>query len=224
MREDDRAFFSTYNKGCRLAAFIVFVYCIMFLKLLSLLLLLNFTAFSSPCDSNDFKRLLFLVKEGRVNGNELVAAKDIVFRLNDAKCRDYEIKHDGEVQAIATLTQIFGEICRLANSPQAVTAYVEYLDRNAGSAEEQLAISFESIFRNNPSMVFITITKNGERLPYDLLEYLAFGFINNSYPSVNAANYRDVFLQLHPDIPLLYQKYSRQIDTFFSIVEKGLNK
>lgn len=196
----------------------------MFLKLLSLLLLLNYTAFSSPCDSNDFRQLLFLVKQGKVNGNELIAAKDIAFRLNEAKCRNYEIRHDGDVQAIATLTQIFGEICRLANSPQAVTAYVEYVDRNSGSAEEQLAISFESIFRDNPAMVLVTITNNGERMPYDLLEKLAWGFLNNSHSLVDAANYRDVFLQLHPDMPLLYQKYNRQIDIILSIVDQELKK
>lgn len=196
----------------------------MFLRLLSVLLFLNSTAFAAPCDSNDFKRLLYLVQQGRVSNAEFAIANDIARKLETAKCYEYEIKHDGQVQGVVSLTQLFGGICKLRNAPQAVTAYVVYMDNYSGAADGQLAVSFESMFRENPAIVLNTITNGGERIPYDLLEKLARGFVNNSNAILDAENYRDVFFQLHPDMPLLYQKYSRQIDIIFSTVETELKK
>lgn len=191
------------------------------------------------CDSTLFK---FLMESGNKKSLTLVEfqkCKRIVDSLWMHQCYDYVKTVNEENYAITTLTLEFGKICVKANSDIAVKAYIEYLNKNKGSAEEQLYFSFENIFVQRPESVLSQISTQDSMTKNRLLWGLAWGFANNRLygaldplqddpfkamtvfdnppkPILNSRNYKDIYFSLNPDIKKLYPKYKTYIDIEFS--------
>lgn len=191
------------------------------------------------CDSTLFK---FLMESGNKKSLTLVEfqkCKKIVDSLWRHQCYDYVKTINEENFGITTLTLEFGKICLKANSEIAVNAYIEYLNNNKGSAEEQLDFSFENIFVQRPENVLSYISKQDSSTQNTLLSRLSWGFVNNRlYGSVdpmqddpfkamkvfddppkkilNTKNYKDIYFSLNPMIKKLYSKYKTYIDLEFS--------
>lgn len=191
------------------------------------------------CDSTLFR---FLMESGNKKSLTLVEfqkCKKIVDSLWKHQCYDYVKTVNEENYAITTLTLEFGKICIKANSDIAVKAYIEYLNKNKGSAEEQLGFSFENIFVQRPESVLSQISTQDSVTRDRLLFHLAWGFVNNRLygaldplqddpfkamtvydnppkPILNSKNYKDIYFSLNPMIKKLYTKYQTYIELEFS--------
>ncbi len=184
----------------------------MFLRLLSALLLFNSTIGFAQCDSNDFKRLFFLVNQGKVSGGELNVARDIVSRLEAGRCYEYEIKQNGEVIGMASLTKVYATICQFANSAQGIEAFIAYMDKAAEDNQQFIPESFEMLFEANPALVLQTVTNGGILPAYYAMEQLAIGFVMKHRTELTTDNYRKAFLYAYPGLSELYPSYQKQLD------------
>jgi hypothetical protein len=206
----------------------------MFILLLLLALQTN-SYCQENCDSTLFK---FLMESGNKKSLTLVEfqkCKKIVDSLWKHQCYDYVKTINEENYAITTLTLEFGKICVKANSDIAVKAYIEYLNKNKVSAEEQLSFSFENLFVKRPESVLINISKQDSVTKERLLSSLAWGFVNNRmYGAIdpnqddpfkamtvydkppkrilNSTNYKNIYFSLNPNLKMLYPKYRAYID------------
>jgi hypothetical protein len=170
------------------------------------------------CDSK-FKELYSLSKKDTITPNELSASLQIVKALELNRCTDYnKTNKKGDLLIDETLTSILGKICLKSNSHVAINAYINYMKRHHGSAEEEISFSFERLFVQQPEYVLTVIG-------YDktLLNQLEWGFVNNhSKPGLTAKNYKTVFYQVNPKIKTVYPKYKKQIDYLLNTISNEL--
>ena len=207
---------------------------------LMLLFILRINCYSqAPCDSSLFKFLMASGNKKSLTLDEFQKCKKVVDSLWKHHCYDYIKTINEESYGITTLTLEFGKICIKANSDIAVKAYIEYLNKNKGSAEEQLSFSFENIFVKRPESVLLNISKQDSVTQDRLLSRLAWGFVNNRMygaidpaqddpfkamtvydkpPKVilNSTNYKDIFFSLNSNLKTLYPRYRSYIDSELS--------
>jgi hypothetical protein len=171
--------------------------------------------------------------------DEFQKCKKVVDSLWKHHCYDYVKTINEENYGITTLTLEFGKICVKTNSDIAVKAYIEYLNKNKGSAEEQLSFSFENIFVKRPENVLLYISKEDSVTQDRLLSSLAWGFVNNRmYGAIdpaqddpfkamtvydkppktilNSTNYKTIYFSLNSSLKTLYPKYKVYIDSELS--------
>lgn len=209
---------------------------------LILLFILRINCYSQEnCDSSLFK---FLIENGNkksLTQVEFQKCKNVVDSLWLHQCYDYTKTINEENYGITTLTLEFGKICIKANSDIAVKAYIEYLNKNKGSAEEQLSFSFENLFVKRPESVLFNISKHDSVTQVRLLSSLAWGFVNNRMygaidpfqddpfkamtfydnpPKIilNTTNYKSIFFSLSPNLKTLYPIYRTLIDSELSYI------
>jgi hypothetical protein len=207
---------------------------------LSLLFFLSLSGYSQEsCDSSLFKFLMESGNKKSLTLQEFQKCKIIVDSLWIHQCHDYAKTIKEVSYGITTLTLEFGKICIKANSDIAVKAYIEYLNKNKGSAEEQLDFSFENIFVKRPESVLSQISSQDSLTRDRLLENLAWGFANNRlygakdpaqddpfkamtvYDNppkqiLNSSNYKEIYFSLNPEIKKIYPRYKVLIDIEFS--------
>jgi hypothetical protein len=115
------------------------------------------------------------------------------------------------------------------------------MDKNEGSAEEQIDFSFETIFFKFPKLV---LDKMGNGDWY--LNRLSWGFVNNRYyginnanegnpniamikyanppkPVLNKKNFEDIFFRINPEVKNLYPQYKEQIDKILLSIKEDLS-
>jgi hypothetical protein len=196
-------------------------------------------AVSSNCDSTLFKKLIDFSNQTKITESEFLACKDIVDSLDNYDC-DYMVKNE---RLVTSLTFLFGKICYKTNTDTAIRSFVNYQIHHIGSAEEQISFSFENLFSLQPKLILDEILKTSDVMQKDLLNSLAWGFLNNrNYgiddpladdpfkamtvydnppdPILNRNNYKEIFYQAHPETKNLYPYYRVQYDYIFSkIVE-----
>lgn len=161
-----------------------------------------------------FKKLAYISKEKSITDTQLDVAVQLLKKLEHDKCSDY-VRKNGSI--ITGRTYLFATICLINNSPKSVKEYVEYLKRQHGSAEEQLSFSFEQIFVQRPEDV-LSLIRNDR----DLLNQLAWGFINNHASGLTIKNYKKVFFRINPKIREIYPKYKKGIDYLIDDIAKEL--
>jgi hypothetical protein len=207
-------------------------------NMFSIILLLSFNInclCQETCDSNLFKHLINISNQNNISIIEFQKCEKIVYDLWDKKCYDYVKSVNEENYAIGNLTYLFGRICIKADCDQAVKSYINYIQKNKGSAEEQLDFSFENIFVKRPESVLVEISKQDSSYIHRLLSDLAWGFVNNRAfgiedpfannqfkamtvhndpPKVilDSTNYRFIYFSLNPAIKRLYPKYRNYIE------------
>jgi hypothetical protein len=159
------------------------------------------------CGIGQFKRLSYISKKDSVSDSDLKAAVQCVEILEKRRCEDYTGKKKGVEYVIATCTSLFGDICLKKNDFKSVRAYIKYMNREHGSAEEQISFSFEKLFVQRPEDVLSLISDNK-----DLLNQLEWGFVNNHYGNLSSKNYKAVFYHLNPELRIIYPKYKRSVD------------
>ncbi|HTD40414.1 MAG TPA: hypothetical protein VK671_07335, partial [Mucilaginibacter sp.] len=121
---------------------------------------------------------------------------------------DYTGKKNGAEYAIATRTGLFGEICLKKNDEEAIHQYINYLNRQHGSAEEELSFVFERLFQKQARSVLSQVGND----KYSL-DHLVWGFLNNHYSSaLTTKNYKKIFFEISPKIKEIYPKYKKSID------------
>jgi hypothetical protein len=203
---------------------------------LMLLFIVGINCYSQePCDSSLFKFLMASGNKKSLTLDEFQKCKKVVDSLWKHHCYDYVKTVNEESYGITTLTLEFGKICIKANSDIAVNAYIDYLNKNKGSAEEQLSFSFENIFVKRPESVLLNISKQDSITRDRLLSSLAWGFVNNRMygaidpaqddpfkamtvynnppkPILNSRNYKSIYFSLNPNFKTLYPKYRAYID------------
>jgi len=152
---------------------------------------------------------------------ELNIAVQLLKKLEQDKCSDY-IEKNGSV--IAGRTYLFGEICLKKNNEEAVSQYINYLNRQHGSAEEELSYALGRLFQKQPKSVLLQVRDNKY-----LLDHLVWGFLNNHYyspgnidklhkkskpvtPQLNINNYKKIFFDVNPQIKELYPEHKKQLD------------
>jgi hypothetical protein len=215
------------------------------MKRLGILMLFMFLTLKSNCQSNcdstSFKRLLHYGDLKSITDVEFSKCCDIVDTLWIRHCHDFDKDVNGEHFAVTSLTYIFGKICIKANSPYAVKAYIDYVIKNKGSAEEQLDYSLENIFVKRPDNVMRQISMKDSANKESLLSGLAYGFVNNrNYGSkdpfeddpykemtvynnppkviLDSTNYKEIYFSLNPQIPKIYPMYKKDIDSVLSSI------
>jgi len=173
------------------------------------------------CDVVQFKSLTAISKKDSIADKDFAVAVKLVKELERDKCTDYTGKKNGQDYVIATLTSLFGEICLRKNDQSAVQAYINYMKRNDGSADEQIALSFERIFQKQPQYVL-------SEIGYDekLLNQLEWGFVNNhsENPHLTTKNYMEVFFKVNPKIKSIYPVHKKQIDYLLHIIYLELKR
>jgi len=215
------------------------------MKLRTIIFLLFSVAFfnvngQNNCDPKDFRKLISISKSKAISDSEFKSTMIIVKRLEKNRCWDYDIKKNGQDYAVNSLTYLFGEICLIKNDSSAIQEYINYMKRNTSSAEEQIGFSFEHLFVKQPEIVLSLIDYDTE-----LLDQLAWGFINNRYygpidpyekepnkaffisannpkPVLNASNYKTIFYQVNPKVKELNKRFKKQIDYLLNGVEGEL--
>jgi hypothetical protein len=190
----------------------------MFLLLASFIISLH--AFSNSCDSNDFKKLIRLSNKQIILPHEFDHALNVVNRLDNQHCSEYEKKINGEIHIESNLTFLLGKICCKVNSAYAVSAFVQYMHNHAGSADEELSLSFEKLFSKYPEAVLKQISKPDDNVDVNLINHLVWGFVNNHH--VTVSSYKKVFFSLNPNLKRLRLKYRKQIDRILLDIEDEL--
>lgn len=192
------------------------------------------------CNPKDFRKLILISKSKTISDSVFKEALIIVKRLEKNRCSDYEIKKNGENYIETSLTYLLGEICLIKNDSSAIKEYINYMNRNAGSAEEQICFSFEHLFVRQPKIVLSLI--GSDTL---LLDDIVWGFVNNRYygasdpyekepnkaffinsdspkPVLNTSNYKEIFYKVNPKVKELYKSYKKQIDYLLKAIEEEL--
>ena len=154
-----------------------------------------------------FKELTTISKKDSITDKDLDIAVQLLKKLEKDKCSDYIGKKNGNEYVISGRTYLFGQICLKTNSQSAVKEYINYLKREHGSAEEELGYLFEKIFIQQPEYVLL-MTENNE----NLLNQLAWGFLNNHYGQLTAKNYKKMFFEINPKVKRIYPKYKKSVD------------
>lgn len=187
--------------------------------LLSLLCLFTFLVKAqNNCDSNDFEQLITACKKKEISQVEFSQNLKIAQQLEKNKCYDYIKVENGKEHAETGLTYLMGQLCLRANTEDADKKYIAYVERNKGSAEEQLSFSMEYLFKQNPKRI-LTLIKSDK----DILNHIVWGFVNNRMygindpkqnepnkaytanpnepkPVLNSTNYKDIFYGTYPSL------------------------
>src|SRR6185312_9280034 len=146
----------------------------------------------TSCDQQ-FKRLLIFSKKDKVSDTEFLTVLQMVKKMELQQCSDYVVSKNGEVIIDETLASLFGKICLTGNSRNAIKAYIEFVKRNMGSADEEMSILLEKLFVKHPQYVLSIVGYDK-----DLLNQLEWGFVNNH--GVTSKNYKTVFFGINPEL------------------------
>jgi hypothetical protein len=188
------------------------------------------------CGIPQFKKLTSISKKDSINDSDLVIAVQLVKKLEEERCTDYTGRKNGEEYVITTRTGLFGKICLKKNDEKAVSQYIDYLNRQRGSAEEELSYVFERLFQRQAKSVLLKV--DGDKY---LLDHLVWGFLNNHYynskdidkvrggsntipPQLNVNNYKKIFFGLSPQVKGIYPEYKKSIDYLLSQIYAELKK
>jgi|GEM_PF-2601248 len=79
------------------------------------------------------------------------------------------------------VTCTIADIIIKADIETAVPSYFRYLDYNEGSAEEQLAYSFDRVFAKYPERTLKEISGFPKEKQLELLDLISWGFLNNYF-------------------------------------------
>jgi hypothetical protein len=168
------------------------------------------------CGIVHFKTLTYISKKDSVTDSDLNAAVQCVKTLEERRCEDYTGKKNGVEYVIATCTSLFGDICLKKNDFKAVDAYIKYMNREHGSAEEQISFSLEKLFVQRPEDVLSLIGYNK-----DMLNQLEWGFVNN-HAHLTTKNYRKVFYSVNSELKIIYLKHKKAIDYLLNAIDLEL--
>lgn len=160
------------------------------------------------CGVSQFKKLTSIYHEQAVTDSDFTITVKLVKQLEKLRCEDYKGKKNGSEYVMGTRTQLFGDICLKKDNNTSVSEYINYLNRQQGSAEENLSYQFERIFEKHQEFVLSKIGNNKY-----LLNHLVWGFCNNHYSKhLTAKNYRQIFFEYYPQLKTDYSQYKKQID------------
>ena len=195
----------------------------------------------SDCDPKDFELIKSACRKSILTEVEFFSCIETIKKLEGNKCFDYVQKRNGQEYVETGLTYLLGELCALANSDKSVQAYIDYLNRHKGSAEEQMSFSFEYLFKQNPKRV-LSLIKSEKAL----LDHLVWGFMNNRSYGVDdpyqkdpnkaytiygqepkrvltTNTYKDIFYKTYPSLQNDKVDY-KQIDYLLTTIYAGLKE
>jgi hypothetical protein len=108
-----------------------------YLLVLCILLFTVLRVFSqSNCEPNKFKELISYTKKSTLTSSEFLNSLEVLKNLESNHCGDFIVRKHGVDSVIASLTSLFGRICLIYNTQEAVKEYLRYMQRHQGSAEE----------------------------------------------------------------------------------------
>ncbi|HTI59168.1 hypothetical protein [Mucilaginibacter sp.] len=160
------------------------------------------------CGVVQFKKLTSIYDKHAVTDSDFAITVKLVKQLEKLRCGDYTGKKNGSEYVMGTRTQLFGDICLKKDDTTSVSEYINYLNRQHGSADENLSYQFERIFEKHPEFVLSKIGNNKY-----LLDHLVRGFWNNHYSKhLTTKNYKQIFFEYYSQLKEDYPQYKKQVD------------
>jgi len=189
-----------------------------------------------------FDILIETLEKDKISIREFNKCKNITNELSNYNYYDYIDSVNNRTLYIShSLTKTFADICIKYGGEYGVKYYLDYVNQNMGSAEEEISFSLERIFMKYPETTLKQIGTD-----QDLLDKLIWGFINNRYygavnpyenkdyraitkyedeprPILNKNNCEKIFFETNPILHDLYPKYKEQIDYILKGAKEQLN-
>lgn len=198
-----------------------------------LISIITINIFGQQCDSckKEFDKLLMIKNKSKVSQTDLEKTWQITKKLYNLRYTDYIDSIVNKTSYVShSLTRTFSDICIKTGGKLGVDYYFNYLTLTKGSAEEERSFALERLFVKYPENVLNKIGKDN-----DLLNDLAWGFLNNRYygaknpyekedftamtvyedspkPVLNKNNCKSIFFKTNPSLKEKYTVYKYQID------------
>ena len=169
-----------------------------------------------------FERLVILSNARKISVAELDEAAFVADTLLRNKCYEYKVDRIGTVYAGASLPYLFGKICGIHKTKEALGVYISLLNKYApdSAVVDELDYGLEELFHTMPG-VFMDGVLADSNNSY-LFSHIAWGFLNNvynTYGALNITSYKDVFYKRYPTLKDIDGSSSKIIGQLLSEIE-----
>jgi hypothetical protein len=182
-------------------------------------------------------------KTETITSDEVADAYKAAYHLWNSEKTFITVEYQGKKTNL-NLAYLFADLVIKSKSSDSLKKYLDYYTIST-SADEEIAFSFERIFKEKPILIFHEIRNYDNEWETKFLEAISWGFINNRlYGPINPyekqrfhenntiqtyaqrvltkENYKDIFFKTYPALIQNKDVYGEYINIMFSFISKNL--